>query len=328
MPDSQIGDYLTIAPLQLNGAFDYRLFRRKLRELSDLDGEVSKVRAIVEDVRTAAIFEPESETEANAARIVANDAKDSVATFIRDVINQGVLTASSAYWFGMADAISCVSRLSLMGEDAYLDDGMGFSDLATAVAILFDASARAADPTLRGNAIPPRDYRMQTARIASVYIDIIVGRAPFWVFYCNVMAAVASVAERRDYASDATAYATLRTNDLLGRVGDEAGCSTDDVLVVTFSRLVDAQRRQAETFSHRVGDADTLTSFRYDIVAIAKDAIKQALDHLSKVDNDAIAVGYMSVMSTSPTYYVATTTDEYDDLFCQSLGELASQPSS
>lgn len=300
-------DYLRINDRQLFGPIDYMAWRRQAKAVSSLKAEVADVHAIEANCTGTRPLD-----DSSVLLAMMGDARDSIATLASDVIREGVSTAESALWMGLADAISCASRLVVVPD---LDCGGGATvrDFVLAVALLFDTCARAADPGLSREALPPRDRRRQQARIAQVYVDIMVGRTSPWVTYCHVMGAVAALAAGRDYAADSDVYAMVRCGNLEQAAARTGVANPHGELMLALMGLVALRDGdQTRVFARDPRRPfDVVGAMRPRIVTIAGPAIKAELDRLGNVD-PRVRRGYQTLFGISPMQLVMSSCSQYE----------------
>ena len=300
-------DYLRINDRQLFGPIDYMAWRRQAKAVSSLKAEVADVHAIEANCTGTRPLD-----DSTVLLAMMGDARDSIANLASDVIREGVSTSESALWMGLADAISCASRLVVVPD---LDCGGGATvrDFVLAVALLFDTCARAADPGLSREALPPADRRRQQARIAQVYVDIMVGRASLWVTYCHIMGSVAALATGRDYAVDSDVYAMVRCGNLEQAAARAGGADPHGELMLTIMGLVALRdTAQLTAFSRERRPAfDVMGAMRPRVFTIAGAAIVAECGRLAGVD-PRVKRGYQALLGVSPMQLVMSSCSQYE----------------
>lgn len=307
-------DFIPFASEQLDGVIDYAAWRRMLRSISSLKAEVGTVKELEARANdTYKLADPSAE-----AAIMA-DAWDCVATTVRDIMADGIATSKTEYWVGLADAVRCVTRLTAAPEYGR-GTGATARDMVLAMSFILDMSFRNADPKLRESAVPPADGRRQKARIASVYVDLMVGRGPAWTCACLLNAAVAGVARHEDAVSMDAAWRVTRTADVINRCTSQTGLNRDvaagQMLVNMLGAMFVCDQRQTDAYA-REGrqDANVASCLRQESLAPCGSAVIAMCQHMGRLD--ASCRGYIAALNVSPTELCLSADAEYDQALRQ-----------
>lgn len=307
-------EFIPFASTQLDGVIDYAAWRRMLRSISSLKAEVATVKQLESQADDS---KPLSDPTPEAA--IMSDAWDCVATTVRDVMTDGICTAKTEYWIGLADAIRCATRLT--AKPSYgRGTGATVRDMVLAISFILDMSFRNADPTLRDSAVPPVDGRRQKARIASVYVDLMVGRGPAWTCACMLNASVAAMASHEDAVGIDVGWRATRTADVIRRCADQVGLDADgaaeQMIVNMLSTMFICDQRQTDAYDREErADANVAACLRQEALAPCGSAVIAMCQHLGRLD--ASCRGYVAALNLSPTELVMSADAQYDQALRQ-----------
>lgn len=307
---------IVFATRQLTGPIDFAKWRQSMRGVSDLHGEVAYVKA----VETAAAGARPADPRLTPA-VMAADATQAVAAFMRDIIRSGVDTTDPAMWAGLADAVSCTARLTMTPEIA-CGDGVTVRDMAMAVAVVLDMVCRLADDDVRHTAMPSSDTRKQLARVAQIYVDLVNGRAAFWHLYCRLEGSVAAAVHGQSFVDVYEGYANMRTGALLeafARAQGDAGEAEAEKALIAYTLA-------AQTISERVcGEGrdgfDISACLRRKVVEAAQKSFMEEVLHAACQGFG----GYAGMLAVSPTTLVAALPIGYDEPVMKSVAAMQKQ---
>lgn len=291
---------------QLDGVIDLKRWREALEGVSDRISEVELVREA-----EAAMTGTRSLDGPGTIEVVMADAWDATCVNLGDIVGRGIDTLSSAFWFGLADCVRDVSRLLAMPDVGR--GGTTVRDLLLAVAFVLDMAVRAADPAARGSIIPPKDARHQMARIAPIYVDLVVGRGVAWATVCELEAFCACAVEGHDPAETMAAYRAMRTGQLEQRAHDMLDVADPHTaaMLALLNALVVIDVRQMNVYnaSARGKGLDLAGCLRQECLAICGRIITEGCSALA-FDNTRDH-GYCTILDVAPTDLVVSFEESY-----------------
>jgi hypothetical protein len=260
--------------------------------------------------------------------VAVADAVDLIYQMRERILKVGVDTCDPMLWLQLRELVVAAIRVSLYNNVAFSDDGMTADDALRLCSVYLDICLRAADDDLRVTSAPVADEREMLGRAASIYVDLLCGRAAAWMRLVEVNGRLCFAAKGLDWDATIDAMAwdhTLNVIDNLRglyhadgeELDDEAASERWSALLYSMAAAYDAI--SCVTCGLDVEPLDLSVVAHKDIVDATSEA---GVDLLARTyPSFAGSIGVCEAFGVPSVFCVATLPEAIRDNIVEGIGD-------
>lgn len=196
---------------QMNGIYRYPRYRKIVACASNLGRDVDRVRELDDRLKDPAY----GNDGISGDLIMSQASMEIIAADVATLVETPIDTRDPRVWLFLRDAMIAANQVINVPNFSGPENTSVY-EAVTGVCLLFDICARLADRECRAHALP-KDGRERDQRIASLYVDIVVGRISAWLSYIDDLGAEAAALTGKTWFKLRDGVASARAQEITHR---------------------------------------------------------------------------------------------------------------
>ena len=196
---------------QMNGIYRYPKYRQIVACTSNVARDVERVRELDERLRDPVY----ADDGISSDLIMCQASMEFIAADVAMLMQTPIDTRDPRVWLLLRDAMIAANQVVNVPNFSG-PERTSVYEAVTGVCLIFDICARLADRECRAYAMP-RDESERDQRIASLYVDIVVGRVAAWLAYIDDLGAEAAALAGKTWFKLRDGMASARTQEIARR---------------------------------------------------------------------------------------------------------------